>query len=555
MKKVIPLAKQLLVCIVFAAVLVCSLPALYSQAAKTYPNIKSISIKNGKKTVTKKTISLTEGEKTTLKVVVKPAKAKKSVSFKSAKPAVAAVSSKGKITAKKAGTSKVTVTVRGKNGKKKTSYVKMKVKAKEKPQEKPQIVAVESVTANISKSQLTVGETAKITANVLPANATDQSLTYASTNESVVSVSQSGDVTAKGAGTAGIKVTASNGKYAEVSVTVKEKVIDVESVTAEIAPTAALLPGNTAQITVNVLPANATDKRLTYTSSDEAVVTVDQTGKVTAKATGKATVKIAAKNGKSTEIEVTVIEKYEIDINDYTITDGNDSIYGKLYAPKQEGTWPTVILSHGYRCDNTWFEKDCKLFAENGYIAYAYDFCGGSDWSKSSGETTDMTIFTEQENLHAVFENIKTMDGVDSERIYLLGGSMGGLVTALEAEVLKEQVKGVILYFPAFCVADDWRKTYPTVDEIPEVTDFLGTKLGKEFFTSIHEFNPYTVIGGYSNPVLIIWGTQDNIVSQSYVERAKEKYSDAKLIILPDRGHDPSDPEFRNNALAFMEGK
>ena len=547
MKKTNPLVKQLLACVVLAAVLVCSLPALYSQAAKSSQNIKSISIKNGKKAVTKKTISLTEGEKTSLKVIVKPAKAKKSVSFKSGKPAVVKVSSKGVITAKKAGTAKVTVTVRGKNRKKKTSYVKVNVKSK--------IITVESVTANISNPQLTVGETAQVTANVLPENATDKSLTYTSSNEAVLSVNQSGMITAKGAGTAQINVTASNGKCAVVSATVKEKVIDIESVTAKITPTATLLPGNTAQITANVLPENATDKSLTYDSSNEAVVTVDQTGKVTAKATGKATVKATAKNGKSAEIEITVIEKYEIEIKEHTVLDGSDSIYGKLYAPKQEGTWPTVILSHGYRCDNTWFEADCKLFAENGYIAYAYDFCGGSDWSKSSGKTTDMTIFTEQKNLHAVFEDIKAMEHVDSKQIFLLGGSMGGLVTALEAEELDEQVKGVILYFPAFCVADDWRKTYSTVDEIPEVTDFLGTKLGKEFFTSIHDFDPYDVIGGYTNPVLIIWGDKDDIVPQNYVEHAKEIYKDAELIILPDKGHDPSSPEFRNNALAFMKGK
>lgn len=208
-------------------ILTCLLPVSYPQAAKKQTNIKSVSIKNGGKTVTKKTISLTVGKQTSLKVIVKPAKAKKRVSFKSSKPAVAKVSSKGKITAKKAGTSKITVTVQGKNGKKRKSYVKVKVNAKanEKPNVKPETIAVTSVTATVTKPELTTDETVQITASVFPANATDRKLTYSSSNDDVASVSQSGLVTAKKAGTAQITVKSSNGKSAIVTINVKDKVI------------------------------------------------------------------------------------------------------------------------------------------------------------------------------------------------------------------------------------------------------------------------------------------------------------------------------------------
>lgn len=220
------LTKFMLVGII-TIILTCLLPVSYPQAAKKLTNIKSVSIKNGGKTVTKKTISLTVGNETSLKVVVKPAKAKKRVSFKSSKPAVAKVSSKGKITAKKAGTSKITVTVQGKNGKKKKSYVKIKVNAKanEKPNVKPETIAVTSVTATVTKSELTTDETVQITASVFPANATDRKLTYSSSNDDVASVNQSGLVTAKKAGTAQITVKSSNGKSAVVTINVKDKVI------------------------------------------------------------------------------------------------------------------------------------------------------------------------------------------------------------------------------------------------------------------------------------------------------------------------------------------
>lgn len=542
MKKVMYSAKKLLVCVMVFAMIVGLLPDADVQAAKKTTAIQSIVVKYGSKNVTKKTISITEGKSVSLKVTVKPSKAKKKITYKSSKPAIAKVNAKGKITAKKAGTSKITITVLGKNGKKKTVYVKART------------IAVKSVSASISKSQLTVGDTAQVRASVSPKNATNKKLTYTSSNQSVASVnSQTGQVTAKAAGTARITVKSSNGKSANVEVSVKNRVIDVEGIETGILPSATIVKGNTARITATVLPANAADKALTYTSSDETVAAVDDAGKVTAQKEGTAIITVKTSNGKSAEITLTVVGKYEVQVQEHTIQDGSDSIYGKLYAPKQEGTWPVVILSHGYNQNHGLFEADCRLFAENGYMAYAYDFCGGSTVSKSSGKSTDMTIFTEKKNLLSVFQEIKNMENVDTEQIFLLGDSMGGLVTTLAAEELSEQVKGLILYFPAMCVADDWRKTYPTIEDIPETTDFSGMKLGRNFFTSIHEFDPYEVIGSYPNPVLIIWGDQDNIVSRDYVVRAQQKYEKAKeLIVVPGVGHDSSPSTFRENALLFM---
>lgn len=546
MKREMHPAKRFLANVLVIAIIACLLPVPHAQAAKK-PAVKSISIKNGSKTVTGKTITLTAGKSTSLKVTVKPAKAKKSVAFKSSRPAIAKVTTKGKITAQKAGTAKITVTVRGKNGKKKTAYMKVKVKAK--------TIAVKSVTAKISNSQLTVGETARITAKVVPANASNRKLTYKSSDGNVAAVDHSGKVTAKKAGKAQITVTASNGKYARVSVTVKDKIIGVERVTADILPSAALLKGGTAQITAEVFPADATDKSLTYTSSDEAVAVVDNAGKVTAKNNGNAAITVSS-GGKSADIQITVQEKYTVQTAEHIVTDGGDTIYGMMYRPAQEGKWPAVILSHGYNNNYTGFEVDCRLFAENGYIAYAYDFCGGSVTSRSSGKTTDMTIFTQKKNLLSVFEDIRKLDIVDSERIFLLGGSMGGLVTALAAEELSTQTAGMVLYFPALCVPDDWRKTYPTLEEIPETTEFWGMPLGKNFFTSIHEFDPYTVIGNYPNNILIIWGDRDPIVPRAYMDRAKEIYSPrAELIVVPGTEHNSSGAIFRESALSFMKGQ
>jgi len=228
---------------------------------------------------------------------------------------------------------------------------------------------------------------------------------------------------------------------------------------------------------------------------------------------------------------------YEVSVEELIIKENGKEIYGKLYAPKDEGTYPAIILSHGYNGCNTDFVKECNYFAKNGYIAYSFDFSGGSTKSRSKGSSTAMTIFTEKEDLITVFNYIKNMKNVDKKNIFMLGGSQGGLVTALAAEECKDELKGMALYFPAFNIPDDWRRNYASADSIPETVDFWGLKLGRNFFVSMREFYTFDNIGAFDKNILIIHGDKDNIVPMSAVTTAKNHYKNAELVILEGEGH------------------
>ena len=226
-----------------------------------------------------------------------------------------------------------------------------------------------------------------------------------------------------------------------------------------------------------------------------------------------------------------------VKVEELIIKNGDKDVYGKIYFPKGEGKHPAVILSHGYNGANVDFVAECEYFASNGYIAYAYDFCGGSTRSQSSGKSTEMTIFTEKEDLLAVFDYIVAMQQVDAEKVFLFGGSQGGLVTTLATEERADKVKAMILYYPALSIPDNWRKTYPTTDMIPETNDFWGLMLGKIFFAAIHDFSTFENIGKYPGRVLIIHGDKDEIIPLSYSEKAVGVYDDAELVVLPGEGH------------------
>ena len=119
---------------------------------------------------------------------------------------------------------------------------------------------------------------------------------------------------------------------------------------------------------------------------------------------------------------------------------------------------PAVILSHGFNGNRKGVLKYAEVVARWGYTAFCFDFCGGGPDTESDGQTYDMTVFSEKEDLKAVLQYVKSLAYVDSSRIILMGFSQGGFVSALAAAELPEQVAKLVLFYPALCIPDDARR-------------------------------------------------------------------------------------------------
>ncbi|MDE6479809.1 MAG: Ig-like domain-containing protein, partial [Muribaculaceae bacterium] len=120
-------------------------------------------------------------------------------------------------------------------------------------------VTVTGIDFRETELSLIEDETATLTATVVPENATDKSLTWASSDESIATVSDEGVITAVKAGTATITATTANGKTASCVVTVATKVIEVTDITLD-KTELSLIEDETATLTATVVPENATDK-------------------------------------------------------------------------------------------------------------------------------------------------------------------------------------------------------------------------------------------------------------------------------------------------------
>lgn len=110
--------------------------------------IRTVTVKIAGKKVTKKQVSMPQGKKKKLKVSVTPAGSAKSVSYKSSRKNIVSVSRSGRITAKKKGTAKITVTVTGKDGRRKSTWVRIKVTGKKSG--KRILIAYFSQESNVS---------------------------------------------------------------------------------------------------------------------------------------------------------------------------------------------------------------------------------------------------------------------------------------------------------------------------------------------------------------------------------------------------------------------
>ena len=155
-------------------------------------------------------------------------------------------------------------------------------------------VEATGVILSADNMSLLVGQSEKLTATVQPANTTDKTITWKSDNEAVATVSSDGTVTAVSVGTANITATCGN-----ATVTCKVTVNPVKATGVILsADNMSLLVGQTEKLTVTVLPANTTDKTVTWKSDNDAVATVGSDGTVTAVSVG--TANITATCGKAT---------------------------------------------------------------------------------------------------------------------------------------------------------------------------------------------------------------------------------------------------------------
>ena len=212
-------------------------------------------------------------------------------------------------------------------------------------------------------------------------------------------------------------------------------------------------------------------------------------------------------------------------------------IYGVLYRPDGIKKAPLLIVSHGIGSNHRSGIPYAEALSKLGYAVYCYDFCGGGRASKSDGKTSEMSIFTEEDDLTAVVEGFKNVKGIKKGKVTLLGISQGGMVSALYAGDNPKNVEKLVLVYPALCIKDDWVTKYPRITDMPEIDNSFGMQLGRAYVEGLYDLDVYGRISKYEGPVQIIHGDQDRLVPVSYSEKAHVAYKNSSFKVMPGAGH------------------
>ena len=229
------------------------------------------------------------GEKQLLSVTCLPLDATETtITYTSSNPEVATINGMGRITALAVGTTTITASCQDVS-----ASFELQV-----GEEEDTTIPVSDIEIGSHESEVKVGETLSISATVLPADATNSTITYKSSDEGIATVNSTGEVQGISKGNVIIYVTAEN-ITKEVSLTVKVPTTGL-SVNNDYL---ILKKGNTFQLSASVTPAEA-NQVVTYRSMDEDIATVSDSGLVSAKKIGNTTIMVS--NGDSS-VAVSVI--------------------------------------------------------------------------------------------------------------------------------------------------------------------------------------------------------------------------------------------------------
>lgn len=287
-------------------------------------------------------LTLMVGETVTLEANIKD-----NLTWQSNDSQIVKIDAKGQIKALAVG--KATITVKTKSGQKQTCQVNVVAKDEK-------IVLVEKLTIT-GKKEVMVASTIKLTASISPKDATNKNLKWQSSNSKIATVDQNGKVKGIKTGSVTITVTSENGKKATYKIEVKAKNDTTkpnETAKPSENPTTTKPPQDktvavngikikggtevnvkgTLTLMVSIDPTNATDKKVTWSSSNEGIATVDANGRVTGASEGTVTITAKTSNGKTAKHQVEVKSVYVITLTaNYLL--GNLSDYS--FEVKKDG--------------------------------------------------------------------------------------------------------------------------------------------------------------------------------------------------------------------------
>jgi pimeloyl-ACP methyl ester carboxylesterase len=222
-------------------------------------------------------------------------------------------------------------------------------------------------------------------------------------------------------------------------------------------------------------------------------------------------------------------------------------LQGMLHVPAGPGPHPIVVFLHGYTGsrieDHCLFVKAGRDLCSNGISCLRFDFRGSGD---SEGAFAEITAEGEISDAVRALEFARSLETADPRRVGMVGLGFGGAIAA--GVVSKSAVKSLALWAPwAFIeyqverggkiVRDPYAwlpETYKAAIKKTGRVDMGGFVRGKPYFESLKHLDPLREIAKYTGPVLIVQGSEDQVILPANAEYLYDNVRGRRLLVMVD---------------------
>ncbi|GEM_PF-116336 len=232
---------------------------------------------------------------------------------------------------------------------------------------------------------------------------------------------------------------------------------------------------------------------------------------------------------------------YEIEETTISIPSLGLALEAILTVPQaDQETYPMVILTHGF---NTDFQDTAHLgeaLGKNGIASIRINLPGSGN---SEGLYEDCDFDAQRDHILNALAYAKTLDITDTDNLFLCGKSQGGFDSGLAALACEDEINALCLWFPAFCIPDDFREGHVQfvefdLNNIPDKVEIRpGFAVGRTMIEQALDMDIFEVFPAFQKDVLIIQGDEDPIVAMHYAEDMAQAYPSCNLMIIPGGGH------------------
>ncbi|MDE7186738.1 MAG: Ig-like domain-containing protein, partial [Lachnospiraceae bacterium] len=401
--------------------------------------------------------------------------ANENISWSSSDETVAVVDESGKVTAKDVNES-LNVTITGSRKDKENCSGSVTIRVDK--------LSITTFSLSSNKTVLVVGDRMVVTTTIVPDTISDMTVAWSSSDESVATIDANGNVEAVSAGTV---VITGISNYDGVStdnivLTIEDQKVTDLKITG-MSEGEYLIVGKTKQLGTKITPDDAVDKKVSWSSSDESVATVDQNGKVTAVKQGKAfitaenessgvydkvEIQVYASTPKTQEIKIWVTNRDEdkkISVNvpaDGTPVNISDVIPATYINGSNEYTFTGVVRHNQYSTNAVW-GNICKepLVKRLKFVSSRVPWSDGSIQYSSSESGDDFVTISKSicAFYELVYDDAKDMKVIVGDWPYADGASIGENKKTITIQVIDKE-NGQALYGPKKMRYSDGSKGY-----------------------------------------------------------------------------------------------